>query len=129
MNTLNRLLVNIIATNMQQTKAFYTRLFDFEVDYDSDWFTHLISQKHSLELGIMKAGAELVPEGAECGARGFYLTLVVDNADDTFKLARAEGLKIISEPADTFYGQRRLILNDPEGTIVDVSSPIPDFKF
>lgn len=129
MNTLNRLLVNIIAKDMQETKAFYTRLFDFEVDYDSDWFIHLISKQHSLELGIMKAGGDLAPEGAGYGAQGFYLTLVVNNVDEVFELAKAKDINVISGPADTFYGQRRLILTDPEGTVVDVSSPIPDFKF
>ena len=37
---------------------------------------------------------------------------------------------VVEEPVDLFYGQRRMILTDPDGTMVDVSSegqPSQDF--
>ncbi|WP_366135948.1 VOC family protein [uncultured Maribacter sp.] len=57
------------------------------------------------------------------------MTFVVDNTDEIFKIAESEKFEIISEPTDTFYGQRRLLLKDPNGTLVDISSPIKDFEF
>lgn len=129
MKTLNRMMTNICSDKLEESKLFYTRLFDFRVDYDSDWFVHLISKDQSLELGIISRKSEIVPKEIENLPEGFYITLVVDNADEIYEIAKSENFPVISEPADTFYGQRRLLLRDPDGTIIDVSSPIKDFQF
>ncbi len=129
MKTLTRMMTNILSDQLEESKVFYTRLFDFEVDFESDWFIHLISKDKQLELGIIQAGHAIVPESTQPNNGGYYITFVVDNADEVFEIAKAKGLKILSEPENTFYGQRRLLLEDPNGTMVDVSSPIPHFEF
>ncbi|OEK04288.1 VOC family protein [Roseivirga misakiensis] len=124
MERINRLMTNICSESLSESKDFYVSLFDFNVDYDSDWFVHLISKDKSLELGIILKSSDLIPEGFQKSPQGFYITFVVENVDDVFKVANSNGYKILSEPHDTFYGQRRMLLQDPNGTLVDVSSPI-----
>ena len=126
MATLNRIMTNICSDKLTETKNFYIKLFDFNIDYDSDWFVHLISKDNKLELGIIDRSNELVPEGFQNSPQGFYITFVVDNADELLAIAEAEKYEIVSKPKDTFYGQRRLLLKDPNGTLVDISSPIKD---
>lgn len=121
---INRLLTNICSNALPESKAFYTKLFDFKVDFDSDWFIHLISKDEQLELGIIAESSEIVPKEAKKSPVGCYLTFVVDSVDELFEIAKAERMEIVGEPEDTFYGQRRLLLRDPNGLIVDVSSPI-----
>lgn len=127
MKTINRLMTNICSENLMKSRDFYTKLFDFNVDYDSDWFVHLISKDKKLELGIINKTNDLVPTDFQNYPQGFYVTFVVDDADEVFKIAISEKFKIINEPTDTFYGQRRLLLKDPDGSLVDVSSPIKSF--
>ncbi len=127
MKTINRMMTNICSDNLAESGEFYTKLFDFHVDYDSDWFVHLISKDKQFELEIIKRTSEMVPDGYQNNPQGFYVTFVVENADSVFERAKEEGLDVLSEPADTFYGQRRLLLKDPNGTLVDVSSPMPNF--
>lgn len=129
MKVLNRILTDICSDNLSETKDFYTVLFDFKVDYDSDWFIHLISKENNLELGIILRSHELVPADFQNKPQGFYITFVVESADEIFAIAEKEKCEIVSKPTDTFYGQRRLLLKDPSGTLVDISSPIKDFKF
>ncbi|MFS4467317.1 VOC family protein [Maribacter sp. 2210JD10-5] len=129
MKKINRIMTNICSENLTESRDFYTKLFDFKVDYDSDWFVHLISKDKKLELGIIDRTNKIVPKDFQSIPQGFYVTFVVDNADEVFKVAKSENFEIISEPADTFYGQRRLLLKDPNGTLIDVSSPIKDFDF
>ncbi len=124
MEVLNRIMTNICSDKLQESKHFYTKLFDFNVDYDSDWFIHLISKDKNLELGIIDKSNELVPEGFQNNPQGFYMTFVVESADELFKIAESEKFEIVSPPMDTFYGQRRLLLKDPNGALVDISSPI-----
>ena len=126
MKTISRMMTNICSEKLPESRDYYTKLFDFNVDYDSDWFVHLISKDKQLELGIISRTSEIVPTEIKGNPQGFYVTFVVENADEIFQIAKNEGFEIISEPSDTFYGQRRLLLKDPNGMIVDVSSPIPN---
>ncbi len=124
MQVLNRIMTNICSDKLPESKHFYTKLFDFNVDYDSDWFIHLISKDKNFELGIIDKSNELVPAEFQNNPQGFYITFVVDNVDELLTIAASEKFEIVSPPVDTFYGQRRLLLKDPNGTLVDVSSPI-----
>ena len=121
-------MTNICSEKLEESKIFYTHLFDFNVDFDSDWFIHLISKDKQLELGIIKRDNAIVPPIAQVNPQGFYITFVVDSADEVFKIAKTQNFEVIAAPKDTFYGQRRLLLKDPNGVVVDVSSPIPDFE-
>ena len=129
MKTINKIMTNICSDNLAESRDFYTKLFDFNVDYDSDWFVHLISKDKKLELGIIDRTNEIVPNDFQNNPQGFYMTFVVDNVDEIFEVAKMEKFEIISEPIDTSYGQKRLLLKDPNGTLVDISSPIKDFEF
>ncbi|MEM0933964.1 MAG: VOC family protein [Bacteroidota bacterium] len=129
MKQIDRLLINICSDNLAASRDFYTKLFDFQVEYDSDWFVHLLSQDKKLELGIIKRTNEIVPREFQQSPKGFYITFVVDSTDDVFSIAKSENFEILNEPSDTFYGQRRLLLKDPDGSLVDVSSPIKNFSF
>ena len=129
MAIIDRIMTNICSENLTETKIFYTKLFDFNVDYDSDWFIHLVSKDKKYELGIIDRSNENVPKGFQNSPQGFYITFVVENAEELFAIAESEKFTIVSKPMDTAYGQRRLLLKDPSGTLVDISSPIKDFKF
>ncbi len=48
-------------------------------------------------------------------ARTQSLYVYVDDVDEHFERARQSGAKILDEPADQFYGDRRYGAEDPEG--------------
>ncbi|TPN84686.1 VOC family protein [Aquimarina algicola] len=127
MKKITRMLTNICSNDLIKSKDFYTKLFDFEVGYDSDWFIHLVSKDKKIELGIIDQTNEIVPKDFQNPPQGFYITFVVDNVDEVFEIATSENFDIVREPEDTFYGQRRLLLKDPNGALVDISSPIQGF--
>ncbi len=122
-------MTNICSDDLVKSRDFYTKLFDFKVNYDSEWFIHLISKDDKLELGIIDRTNDLVPEEYQSKPQGFYITFVVSNADKIYEIAISENFEVVRKPSNTFYGQRRVLLKDPNGALVDISSPIPDFKF
>ena len=124
---INRLLTNLCSDDLPATRDFYVTLFDFTVPFESNWFINLISQDQQLELSIIQRTHELVPPEYRKPPQGFYLTIVVEDVDRAHTLAQKAGFPIVSPPTDTFYGQRRMLLTDPNGVLIDVSSPIPDF--
>ncbi len=120
---IKRLLTNICSQNLEQSKKFYTSLFAFKVDYDSDWFIHLISEGRDLELGIISENHEIVPAQTRGSISGVYLTFVIEDVDSFHQKAKSLGYEILQSPEMTPYGQKRMLLVSPEGTICDVSSP------
>lgn len=116
-------MTNICSTRLAESRDFYVKLFDFIVDYDSDWFVHLISKDKRLELGIIDQKSELVPDEFKQKPNGFYVTFVVNKVDEVYETAKTENFEVVDQPINTFYGQRRLLLKDPNGCLVDVSSP------
>lgn len=121
---INRMMSNICSEQLAASRDFYTKLFDFSVEYDSDWFVHLISKDKQLELGIIDINSEIVPAEIRQQPTGTYITFVVNKVDDLYRVAKTHEYTIVQQPEDTFYGQRRMLLKDPNGFIVDVSSPI-----
>jgi len=114
---------NIIATNLPETKAWYVELLGWATEFDSDWFVHLNApDAPGVELGIIAEGHEIVPQSLAQGPSSMLLTIVVDDVDHTHAQAERLGYDIVETPRDLFYGQRRMILRDPAGTLVDVSS-------
>jgi len=123
---INRLLTNVCSKNLDESKHFYTSLFEFKVDYDSDWFIHLISEGRQLELGIIADDHEVVPIKARGLTSGVYLTFVVEDVDELYIKAQKLKFEIIQSPEATAYGQNRMLLTAPEGTVCDVSSPMKE---
>lgn len=116
----------ILSDNVPATRDFYMKLLGWRMDFDSDWFVHLRSHESSdVELGIMQVDHELVPAAFRKAPTGVTVTIVVDDVDAVFGRARSEGVAIVEEPRDLFYGQRRMLVTDPSGTLVDVSSECP----
>ena len=122
---------NIVAPNLSVTKAWYVELLGWATEFDSEWFVHLKSEDApGVELGIIAAGHEIVPKALASTPGGVLVTVVVDDVDDVYHRAVSLGYEVVEEPHDMFYGQRRMVLRDPAGTMVDVSSecePSPAF--
>ncbi len=128
MQPIRRLLTNLCTDDLAASKHFYTSLFGLVIAFDSDWFVHLRADGGALEVGLISPTHSIVPPAAQGATGGMYLTFVVDDVDAVFAEAQAQGFTVLSPPDDTFYGQRRLLLHAPEGTVVDVSAPLAPMK-
>jgi catechol 2,3-dioxygenase-like lactoylglutathione lyase family enzyme len=123
--TISRMIPNICSDCLPETRDFYVELLGFQVQFESDWYVQVAAPgQPRLELGIMQRDHELVPEPFQTLPAGTFLTVVVDNVDDVYTRAMSYNLSVIQPPCDEFYGQRRMLLTDPNGLLVDVSTPI-----
>ncbi len=119
-----RLFTNILSDDLPASKNFYQELLNLQSKYDSEWFILLCSPKdQNIELGLIQRDHELVPEKFKQPANGMYLTFVVEDLAAAYQRALNMRLEIIQEPQDEFYGQRRFLTVDPNGCLVDISSP------
>ena len=122
--TFSRILTNICADDLAASRDFYVQLLGFEINYDSDWYVQLQGpMPAALEFGIIKRTNDLVPKEFQTKPSGMYVTFVVQNVDELYERAQAMGARVIQEPRNEFYGQRRFLVLDPAGCLVDVCSP------
>ncbi len=120
---LQRAFFSILSTDLPRSLAWYTSLFGYRVEFDSGWFVHLQNPDNpALELGLIARDHEIVTEQMRTTPIGGLITLVVDDVDRFEAKAEAAGVEIIERPVDLFYGQRRMLIADPDGQIIDVSS-------
>lgn len=119
-----RILTNICSDDLQKSKEFYVNLLSLLVKYDSDWYVQLCSPEDSeIEYGIIQRDHELVPKEYQNTPNGMYVTFVVEDVDAIYSKAVDMGIPIIQKPRNEFYGQRRFLIKDPNGCLVDVCSP------
>ncbi|MEM1262964.1 MAG: VOC family protein [Pseudomonadota bacterium] len=108
------------------TKAFFVEYFHFGVSFDADWYCHLQSREDpTVNLAILQADHETIPESARGTIQGLILNFEVDDVDAEFERLSAAGVPILKSLTDEAFGQRHFITHDPNGVIIDVIRPIP----
>lgn len=123
----SRILTNVCADDLAASRDFYVQLLGFAINYDSDWYVQLRGPSpQNAELGIIKRTHDLVPKNFQTTPSGMYVTFVVPNVDELHNKAIAMGAEVIQEPRNEFYGQRRFLVLDPAGCLLDVCSPWSD---
>ncbi|TCL00458.1 putative enzyme related to lactoylglutathione lyase [Shimia isoporae] len=122
---MNRAFMNILADDVEKTANFYQNLLGMMRQGDFGWFI-LLSHKDlaGFELGILERQHDTLPESVPPTMGGAVLTFVVDDLSEVHDRACEMKADIVQTPTDLPYGQRRLMLQDPSGTFVDISSPI-----
>lgn len=117
---------SVLSDDLVATRDWFVSLFGYRVEFDSDWFVHLQSVDHAdVEVGILAHDHDIVPTPVRGQPSGGMLTIVVEDVDAVHRQAVDRGLEVVESPRDLFYGQRRMLLVDPNGLMVDVSSECP----
>ncbi len=120
---MKRAFTNILSANVDNTARFYQELLGMSRHFESDWFVILTHTGcPDLEFGILSRENAIVPADIRMPPAGVMLTFVVEDVEVIFTKAKALEATIIEPPTNTPYGQRRILLQDPDGTVVDVSS-------
>ncbi|MBO6539003.1 MAG: VOC family protein [Rhizobiaceae bacterium] len=123
---IERTMFNIVADDVGAVSNFYMQLLSFEQTFVSDWYVVMVPKDGPrLELGIIARTSDVTPHASANRPGGGYLTFVVENVLFAFEQAKVMNADIIEPPTDMDYGQRRMILRDPAGTVIDISSPTP----
>lgn len=121
---LNRVLFNILVKDMAVSMDFYRRIVDLQPIYESDWFVVLTpAGQPNVQIGLIDQVSEFAPRHAWGTHEGAYMTFVVDDVFSALEAAHEMGVEVIEEPVALEYGQTRLLVRDPNGMILDLSTP------
>ena len=124
MGKIDRLFTTIVTDDVVKTTDFYLSFLPLKRHFDSDWFVILVPiDGPLLELAIMDRANDIVPETMKSGQSNGMLTFVVEDVEIVFGQAKLMGVDIVEPPTAMFYGQMRMLVRDPNGMILDISSP------
>lgn len=114
----------LMADDVAASAAFFRDHLGFQITFEADWYVSMHRDGH--ELAVLASSHGTIPDGR--GGRpacGLLLNFEVDDVDAEYQRLVVEGshealLPIRSEE----FGQRHFIIAGPEGTLVDVITPI-----
>lgn len=121
---IDRVMFNILVKDLTTSAAFYRQLADFEQTYTSDWYIVMTAPGLAgLEIGLIDQVSEFTPRSAGGMPAGGFLTLVVDDVHAAYQRAGELGVEQIEPPTPQTYGQTRALIRDPNGVVIDLSTP------
>jgi catechol 2,3-dioxygenase-like lactoylglutathione lyase family enzyme len=113
-------------SHLEQSREFFVRRFGLHVVFAASWVVMLShTDGGSISVGLMSSDHPSSPPGPETfDGRGMLLTLQVDDAGALHARLVAEGVPIAYPLTDAPWGQRRFMVTDPSGIVVDVVQQI-----
>ena len=125
MPTLNRIVNNVLTNNLTASANFYRRLVGMETIFESDWYIMLCPPgQQNVQFALIDEASEFTPRLAAGVAAGTFVTLEVADVHEILARARQLGAEVLEAPTPQGYGQLRALIRDPNGLLLDLSTPI-----
>ncbi|MGO1510138.1 MAG: VOC family protein [Actinomycetaceae bacterium] len=113
----------LMSDDVARAASFYQGVLGFEVTFRTDWYLSL--RLRDFELAILDRGHATVPPGFARPVQGLILNLEVDDVDAVHdRLVREHRLVPVQPLRDEDFGQRHVIVEAPDGVLLDIIQPI-----
>jgi predicted enzyme related to lactoylglutathione lyase len=125
----NLVSVRIITDDVARLVAFYERVTGVDASWANADFAELRTTSGTLAVGSTRTVGLFGPGIASPAAnRSAIVEFLVDDLDGAFAALRAGGddLEVVQEPTTMPWGNRSLLLRDPDGTLVNLFEPVTD---
>ena len=124
--SVSRVLPAILSDRLAETRDFYVHLLGFQIAFESDFFIELVSPTHpGAQLGIWLRDHDTVPMQFRHAPAGVVVSFGTDDLEGAYREAQRRNLNIVQPIRTEEYGQRHFMTTDPNGLLIDVTSPIP----
>ncbi len=116
----------IITSKLQETKAFYTKVFGWNVDFENEFYLLLGTESGSQISFLLPEHPTQKPLfQPEFNGKGAYITMEVPEVDKEYERIQALDVPIAIEIRDEPWGDRHFAVVDPNGVGVDVVTHTP----
>ncbi len=115
----------VTVSRLTESRDFFVRHFGMAVLFEATWVVMLSAGGGAIAFGLMTRDHPSTPPGPETfNGQGMIVTVQVDDATETYKRAKKQGVPITHPLTDEPWGQRRSMTRDPSGISVDVVEQI-----
>jgi predicted enzyme related to lactoylglutathione lyase len=115
--------IRIITDDVERLATFYERITGQQAERTSDVFAQLRGDGLVLAIGSTRTVAMLEPGSvAPASNHSVIVEFLVDDVDAEFERLRPELDDIVLEPTTMPWGNRSLLIRDPDGNLVNLFS-------
>ena len=124
---MNLVSVRLITDDLPRLVAFYEDVTGVVAERPTPDFAELRTAGGTLAIGSTRTVALFAPGSARPGEnRSAIVEFLVDDVDDAFARLADRSVEIVAGPTTMPWGNRSLLLRDPDGTLVNLFAPVTD---
>lgn len=115
----------IITADVPRLVAFYEMVTGASAVWGNELFAEIPTPVGVLAIGSDKTVALFGQGSAEPAAnRSAIIEFIVDDVDADYERLRGRVAEIVTEPTTMPWGNRALLLRDPDGNLVNLFTPV-----
>ncbi len=117
-----KLNAGIITTRLVESKEFYTKVLNFGVTFENDFYLLLHTPNKETEISFLLPNHPTQQPifQKEYEGQGLYFTIEVEDVDEVYKDIRRKGIEVKIDIRDEPWGDRHFAIEDPNGVGVDI---------
>ncbi|EZH74287.1 glyoxalase [Aquimarina atlantica] len=117
-----KLNAGIITEKLTETKEFYTKVLDFGVTFENEFYLLMHTPNHQAEISFLLPNHPTQKPIFQkpFAGNGVYLTIEVDDVDKVYTEIKKKGVKIEIDIRNEPWGDRHFAIVDPNGIGIDV---------
>ncbi|MEV4637937.1 VOC family protein [Actinoplanes sp. NPDC049548] len=113
--------VSLTVDDVPASSKFLASHFGFTERMSADGFASLSRDDGAMDLIFLRRGLEVLPEKLrDRHAAGTIVAFVIDDLEAEHHRLRAEGVRITLPPRDEPWGERLLLVEDPNGIVYEL---------
>jgi uncharacterized glyoxalase superfamily protein PhnB len=124
-----KLNAGIVTTKLAETKQFYTRLLDFGVTFENEFYLLMHTPDRSAEISFLLPNhpSQQPIFHSPFTGQGLYLTIEVERVEEWYTKLKDKGAELKVDLRDEPWGDRHFTIQDPNGIAIDIVtySPAP----
>lgn len=124
---MNLVSLRLITDDVARLVAFYERVSGVTATWSTPDFAELSTSAATLAIGSTRTVAVFAPGSAQPAAnRSAIVEFIVDDVDATYQELLGWVDDIVTAPTTMPWGNRALLVRDPDGTLVNLFTPVGD---
>lgn len=117
--------IRIITGDVARLVGFYERVTGVEASWSSPDFAELRTTSATLAIGSTRTVALIAPDAARpSDNRSVIIEFLVDDVDGLHQNLMGFVADFVNEPTTMPWGNRSLLLRDPDGNLVNLFTPV-----
>jgi uncharacterized glyoxalase superfamily protein PhnB len=117
--------IRIITDDVARLVAFYEQATGATAIWGNEVFAELPTASGTLAVADTRTVPLFVSGAAESGAnRSVIIEYLVDDVDASYEKLRGLVERVVTEPTTMPWGNRALLLRDPDGNLVNFFTPV-----
>ncbi|MFD9596310.1 VOC family protein [Kitasatospora sp. NPDC059973] len=122
---MNLVSIRVITADVARLVGFYERATGVTAQWANEDFAELTTATATLAIGSTRTVPLFAPGSAEPGAnRSVVIEFLVDDVDRVHRDLTGVVEDFVNEPTTMPWGNRSLLLRDPDGNLVNFFTPV-----